>query len=208
MRRAGCCRALNMCGCRREGRGPESDGEPSQRNTCPTPFARPSRCQDAASPGRVLDPPSVCRAPADACAAGPAASVGWSTARARRRYSVTEPGRTGRCVIVSQHERGCCCNSGTRQGERWAHREVRASCRVRHCSLPSRICLRAQKQSLPFDAMACTLFALQAGLTAWRSDSHGRRLYSGLDEEKAEQFEEEHVHGVYNTISSHFSHTR
>ena len=29
-----------------------------------------------------------------------------------------------------------------------------------------------------------------------------------LDVEQAEQFEQEHVHGVYNTISSHFSHTR
>lgn len=35
-----------------------------------------------------------------------------------------------------------------------------------------------------------------------------RRNCRQLDEEKAEQFEEEHVHGVYNTISSHFSHTR
>jgi tRNA (uracil-5-)-methyltransferase TRM9 len=29
-----------------------------------------------------------------------------------------------------------------------------------------------------------------------------------LDVAKAEEFEEEHVHGVYNVISSHFSHTR
>jgi len=35
-----------------------------------------------------------------------------------------------------------------------------------------------------------------------------RAVCRALREEDAELFEEEHVHGVYNTISSHFSHTR